>query len=62
MKFSESYIGQPVVWKDEPDKYGYIIGLKQGAFSNVLFVKINTGIEDYEVAVFKEIEPAKGNI
>ena len=61
MKFSESYVGQPVIFKDL-ETYGYIKRLKYFEQSDELLVVVDVGKSHYNVVRFEDIAPAKGNV
>lgn len=62
MKFSESYIGQPVFLTNNPDKIGYIhrISCIHDGIENI-YVLVDRGDVKFEYGL-NELTPAKGNM
>jgi len=70
MKFSESYVGQPVFIKNDTSKFGYIKKLSfieyDDSDSNIntinnIYVIVDRGETSIEYDI-KELTPAKGNM
>lgn len=59
MKFKDSNIGQPVIFVENPEMIGYIIGLSRRYYDKEYFVEVDIGDTHPKIVKFEEIEPVR---